>query len=232
MRFIASTVMLLLLGSLSSCVTFAPPPPMLTYGGPETTPKNCSETAIAVGTGAALFDRAHTGAQGWFGRYKYGISEKIDLGIDLMGAKRNEGLLLSTKITSRYQLSKHSRLELGIGVADDSAGKSLNGDVAITFGTVRDKSWNFYTSLRLGYAKGVASNFVVLPGQDRLNDSIPPPNTTIALINLGAEGKISKHQKFILEGGYGRIFPKGEISGPAFYLSVGMAFIIGEPEEE
>jgi len=139
---------------------------------------------------------------------------------------------LSTKLASRIELNKNSRLELGIGVADDSDGKSINGDIAYTIGTIKNEHWNFYSSLRLAYAKGVASNFVVLPGQTQLNDSIPPPNTSFILINLGTQGKISDHQKIIFEGGYGYIFPKGENKGPMFFLSVGLLFNIGKEEME
>ena len=221
--------LLFLLICFTNCVTIAPPSPMVTYGGPKVTPKNTSETAIAFGTGAALFDGAHTGAQGWFGRYKYGINDNWDIGMDILGAKRNDGLYLSLKGATRYQLSEQSRLELGIGVADDSSGKSLNGDIAYTIGTIKDKPWNFYTSFRLGYAKGVRKNFITLSGQTTIErDSIAPPNTFIGLINVGAQGKINAHQKFIFEGGYGYIFPKGEKSGPAFYLSVGLVFKIDE----
>lgn len=231
MKSIKITFYLILFFSISGCVTFAPPPPLVTFGGPEITPKNTSEVALGVGTGVALFDKAHTGAQGWFGRYKYGLSDKFDFGIDIVGANRNDGLFLSTKLASRYQLNKKSRLELGIGVADDSDGKSLNGDIAYTMGTVKDKSWNYYSSLRLGYAKGVPPNFVVLPGQSQLGDSIPPPNTFFALLNIGAQGEISKNQKFIFEGGYGYIFPKGERRGPAFFVSVGLLFNIGKQNQ-
>ncbi|MGI9552999.1 MAG: hypothetical protein ACR2MT_17470 [Aurantibacter sp.] len=114
-----------------SCVTIAPPSPLVTYGGPKTTPKKVSEAAVAVGTAVALFDGAHAGAWGWFGRYKYGISEKVDLGIDFSGASRNDGGYIGAKLASRYQLTDRSRLEFGIGAADDSDGKSLNTDLPI-----------------------------------------------------------------------------------------------------
>jgi len=39
---------------------------------------------------------------------------------------------------------------------------------------------------------------------------------------MGAQANISDHQKFIFEGGYGRIFPSGERSGPAIFLSAGL----------
>jgi len=221
---------MILLMFISGCVTFAPPSPLMTFGGPETTPHKASEVALGFGTGVALFDKKHAGAQGWLGRYKYGLSEKFDLGIDMVGAKRNEGLYLSAKLASRYQLTKKSRLEIGLGVADDSDGKSINGDFAYTIGTIKNKNWNYYSSLRYGFAKGVAGNAVTLPGQTQLNDSIPPPNTSFLLINLGAQGNITKTQKFIIEGGYGYIFPDGEKNGPAFFISAGLLFFIGSEE--
>lgn len=233
MKSIAFFRLIFIIPALSSCITFAPPAPLLTYGGPKTTPNGTSEAAIAVGTGAALFDGAHTGAQGWFGRYKYGLSERTDLGIDLAGASRSDGnQYLGVKIASRYQITNQSRFELGIGAADDSDGKSLNTDVAITVGTIKEKTWNYYSSLRFSYAKGYPGNSITLPGQSKLQeDSIAPPNTVIALINLGAQGKISDVQKFIIEGGYGYIFPQGEKKGPTFYLSIGLLFNFGKFKE-
>lgn len=209
-----------------SCVTIAPPGPMATYGGPSTTEKGSSETAIAFGTGASLFDGAHAGAQGWFGRFNHGVGNKVDVGIDVMGAKRNSGLSFAIKGLTRYQLTSKARLELGLGVADDSSGKSWNTDAALTVGTLRDKPWNFYSSLRLGYAHGVRGNYINLPGQERGTDTIPPPNTLIGLLNLGAQGKINENQRFIIEGGYGQLFPVGLESGPAFYFSMGVVFKI------
>lgn len=209
---------------LSSCVTFAPPSPLMTMGGPKTTSKGESEAAVAVGMGAALFDGAHAGAQGWFGRYKYGISEKTDLGIDFSGASRNDGQYFAAKIAGRYQVSDKARIELGIGGADDSSGKSLNTDVAITLGTIKDKTWNYYMSLRYAYAGGFAGNSITLPGQTKGNDSIPPPNTSFVLLNLGAQAEITKNQRMIFEGGYGYILPEGVKNGPAFYIAVGLVF--------
>ena len=226
------TIAYLFLALLScSCVSFAPPSPLLTYGGPQTTPESSSEVAVGVGTAVALFEGAHSGAQGWFARYKYGLSDKFDLGMDWVGAKRNEGLLLSTKIASRYQLSENQRIELGIGVADDSDGKSINGDVAFTVGTTKNEFWNYYASLRLGYAQGYPGN-AIFGNQPTLNqDTLTPPNTFIGLINIGAQANIQKHQKFIFEGGYGQILPQGNKSGPSFFLSAGLLFHIGKGKD-
>ena len=210
---------------LSGCVTFAPPAPMLTYGGPEITPKGASETAIGFGTGAALFSSGHAGAQGWFGRYKYGIHEKFDLGVDMLGVKRNSGLAFTFKGAVRYQLHKNIRLEFGLGAADDSNGKSLNGDFAATFGTRRDKPWNYYSSLRFGYANGFPGN--VIFSTSNSSDTIAPPNTLFGVLNVGTQGNIGENQKFIFEGGYGYIFPKEQSAAPVFYVSAGLFFYIG-----
>lgn len=220
-------LLLLVLIFITSCVTIAPPGPLVTYGGPETTAIETSEMAIAVGTGVALFEGAHAGAQGWFARYKYGIGDKLDIGMDWAGANRNDGLFLSTKLAARYQVASHHRLELGIGVADDSDGKSIHGDVAYTIGTIKDRTWNYYSSVRLGYAHGFPGN-AIFADQTILNeDTIVPPNTIIALVNVGAQATINKTQSFIFEGGYGRIFPFGTTSGPALYVSAGVLFNVG-----
>lgn len=202
----------------------------MTYGGPATTPKKSSEAVVAVGTGLALFDRAHSGSTGYFGRYKYGLSDKFDFGVDIYGGSRSDGGTLAAKLATRYQLSHKTRLEFAIGAADDSEGKSVNSDFAFTIGTQKEKPWNYYSSLRVAYAKGIRGNAIVLPGQTKTegNDTIAPPNTSFALLNLGAQGKISKNQKILFEGGYGYIFPVGKRAGPGFYVSIGLLFQIDQ----
>ncbi|MGI9552998.1 MAG: hypothetical protein ACR2MT_17465 [Aurantibacter sp.] len=81
--------------------------------------------------------------------------------------------------------------------------------------------------MRLAYVKGYAGNVLFSSQPTQPEDTIAPPDTFIGLLNLGAEGRISENQKFILEGGYGYIFPQGERRGPAFYFSAGLLFIIG-----
>ncbi len=208
-----------------NCVTIAPPGPLMTYGGPKTTTKKDSEAAIGLGTAVALFDGAHSGATGYLGRYKYGISDNMDIGVDFYGSTRNDGGAMAAKIALRHRLSEKSRLEFAIGAADDSDGKSLNTDLAYTIGTVKNRTWNYYASLRGAYAKGFAGNVIVLPGQNVVeSDSIIPPDTFFALLNLGTQGKLSENQRIIFEGGYGYIFPKETKSGPAFYFSIGIVF--------
>ncbi len=214
---------------LGGCVTFAPPSPLYTYGGPQTTPEGTSEAVVAVGSGVTLFEEGHAGGTGWLGRYKYGVSDQLDLGFDFSGVQRNDGGYFGAKLASRYQLTENTRLELALGVADDSDGKSLNGDLAYTIGTIKDRNWNYYSSLRLAYAHGYPGNALVLPGQrNDESDSIAPPNTFFTLINIGAQGEVNENQKVIFEGGYGYVFPNGEDVGPALYVSVGVLLQIGE----
>ncbi|MGD0710689.1 MAG: hypothetical protein ABR968_05855 [Bacteroidales bacterium] len=218
---------LIILG-LNGCVTFAPPPPMMTYGGPQTTVKGTSDAAIALGTGVALFQEGHAPGQGWFGRYKYGLGDKLDLGVDAIGFSHSELFTFTTKIAARYQLYQHFRLEGGLGAADDSKGKSLNSELGLTWGTLsKERVWNYYASLRIGYAKGFAGN-AIFNGNTSSSDSIKPPNTTVALLNIGTQGIVNDNIKFIFEGGYGYIFPQGYKAGITIYVSCGILLNIGK----
>ncbi|MGH1364637.1 MAG: hypothetical protein ACRBF0_13835 [Calditrichia bacterium] len=210
------------------CVHFAPPTPLFTYGGPKTTKHKTSEAAIAVGTGVALFEGAHSGAHGWFGRYKYGLGEKTDLGIDFMGIIRQDEGAMALKLAHRYQLANHIRLETGFGAADDSDGKSLGADLGLTAGTLRNKPWNFYSTLRVAVAKGYPGDIVFSDGMGSDEDSVAPPDTWFTLLNLGAEGQIDDRQRFIFEVGYGYLFPYNSKRTPAFYFSSGLIFSIGK----
>jgi hypothetical protein len=206
---------------IMGCVPFAPPSPLVTYGGPKIVEKSHSEVGLAVGTGVALFPDAHAGGHGWFTRYKYGIAPDFDFGIDALGVVRNDKGTFSAKLAVRYQVLDNLRLESGIGVADDSDGKSLNGDIGITWGTIRGKTWNYYTSIRLGASKGY-------PGDIYGSGDKAPADALFPILNLGVLGKIAENQRFIFEGGYGYIIPRGNKAGPMFYLSCGLLFDIGE----
>lgn len=149
-----SSILFFLLLFIGGCTSFAPPSPLVTFGGPAVVDTSQSEVGLAVGTGSVLFPGAHSGGQGWFGRYKRGIAQNFDLGVDAVGIARSDKGTLTAKLVGRYQTSKNVRLECGLGLADDSDGKSVNGDIAVTCGTVREGPWNYYASLRLGAAKG------------------------------------------------------------------------------
>lgn len=212
---------------LSGCVTFAPPTPLFTYGGPSTSGAKTSEAAVAAGTGVTLFEGAHTGGSGWMGRYNYGVTDRFDLGFDFMGISRIDGGTMAVKLASRYQLNPHLRAEAGFGAADDSDGKSLAADIGLTVGTRREKPWNFYSTVRFAGAKGYPGNIIFADETPLEEDSVPPPDTFFALLNFGAEGRITQKQMFVFEGGYGYVFPEGQQAGPAFYYSAGLVFRIG-----
>lgn len=214
----SSVIIILVLGqTLAGCVSFAPPSPLMTFGGPKTVEKSESEVGLGVGTGFVLFPGAHAGGQGWFGRYKYGFTQDFDFGIDAAGIVRNDKGTLTAKLSGRYQLADRIRLETGLGMGDDSDGKSVNCDIAVTGGTINGKTWNYYASARLGAAKGYPGNLFGT-GDNVPNDAL------FALINLGTQANVQKNQRFIFEGGFGYVMPRGNTSGPLIYLSCGLLF--------
>jgi hypothetical protein len=151
---IKAGILLSVCSLLTGCVSFAPPPPLITFGGPKTLGKYNSEVGIGAGTGVVMFPGAHAGGEGWFGRYKYGFTEDFDLGVDAIGVARGDKSTFTAKISGRYQMTDRLRLETGLGIADDSDGKSLNGDIAVTCGTINGNIWNYYSSVRIAAAKG------------------------------------------------------------------------------
>lgn len=204
---------------MTGCETFAPPSPLVTFGGPAVVDTGHSEVGLAVGTGGVLFPGGHSGGQGWFGRYKRGIAEDFDLGIDATGIVRSDKETLTAKLVGRYQASRHIRLECGLGLADDSDGKSVNGDAAVTFGTVKESTWNYYGSLRLGASKGYPGDVLFGAGGDQA-----PTNSLFPLVNFGTQAKVAANEKFIFEGGFGYVIPRLERAGTMIYLSCGLLF--------
>ena len=206
---------------ITACTSFAPPSPLMTFGGPKTIEKSHSEVGLGVGTGVVMFPGGHAPGQGWFGRYKYGFSDDFDFGIDAVGLSRNDKETFTAKLAGRYLLTNKLRLETGLGFADDSEGKSFNGDIALTTGTINGKIWNYYTSLRFGASKGY-------PGSLFGSGDNVPNDALFALVNLGSQGNIEKNQRFIFEGGFGYVMPRGNRAGTLIYLSCGILFDIGE----
>ncbi|MEZ5064060.1 MAG: hypothetical protein R3B81_04955 [bacterium] len=216
----------------SGCTGFAPPPPLFTYGGPETAGRGNSEVALGVGTGVALFTDAHSGASGWFGRYRRGISADWDLGVDVMGLTRTDAGTLGLKLAARRALAERWRAELGFGAADDSDGKSLGVDVGVTWGTVRRRPWNLYASVRAAGVKGYAGNVIFSSDTPDPEDAIAPPDTFFGVLGLGATGRLSDSQEFVFEVGVGGIAPEGTKGAPAFYVSAGLRGIVGSAGPE
>ncbi|SRR5579871_4011748 len=211
--------------TLGGCVTMSAPPPLATFGGPETVPAGQSEAGLAVGTGFSLFPSGHDGGDAWFGRWRQGLGDRFDLGLDVMGLRYSDKGSLTLKLAGRYGLDPHWRLEAGIGTADDSNGRSLNAELGITLGTVgAEKPWNYYTSLRFAGAHGFPGGFF------GSGDSAPPDDAMV-LGAIGASGRISDNERFIIEGGYGLSVVDGQGGnnpGQLVYLGTGLQFFIGK----
>jgi hypothetical protein len=131
------------------CRTIAAPPPLATLDGPATVERGESEMALGAGFGGTLFDCTHKTGSAWFGRMRRGLTDRLDLGADLLVAQHQDKGTATAKIALRYRLRERLRLEAGVGGADDSDGKSLNADIAITTGTIRNTTWNCFASLRV-----------------------------------------------------------------------------------
>ena len=211
----------------SGCVTMAPPPPMATFGGPETVRRGASEVGLAAGSGGQLFPGAHATGHAWFGRWRYGVTDRLDLGVDLMGVQHAADATVTAKGAARYALRPRLRVEAGLGAADDSQGKSLHGDAGVTTGTLRpDATWNFYTSLRAAAARGYPGRVCCQSGA---TGDAAPPNSIIALGAIGATARVVPGIRFVVEGGYGPVWVKGRHdSGEVVYLGMGLLLDVGK----
>ena len=206
----------------TSCVTFAPPPPMLTLGGPAVTSPGRSEVAMAVGTGVAFFEDAHSWATGWAGRYNHGLGRGWDLGVDVASVVHSSDGTFTVKLQGRRSLGPTFRLEGGLGAGDDSDGKSLHADVALTAGTANGGPWDAYTSLRFGGALGYPGDVIFGEGVGE-----DPADAWFGAFVLGAQGEVSARQSVLLEGAFGSIRPVGHDPALFFYMLIGMRFQIG-----
>jgi hypothetical protein len=193
---------------------------MLAYGGPATAPHGGAELGLGVGAAAALFEGGHSGGQGWFTRWRHGLGESTDLGIDLAGFKYSDKGTLTGKLALRNRVGRHWRFESGLGAADDSQGKSVSAELGITWGTVTPHTWNYYASFR---AAGVLG----------LNlDDAEPPDALFVGATVGTQATILANQHFIFEGGGGLIAPRAADVGGALIVSAGLQFRVGGHEQE
>jgi hypothetical protein len=209
----------------TGCVTMAAPPPVATLGGPSVVSAGHSEVGIGVGSGASLFPGAHTGGDAWLGRWRQGLGSGFDLGLDALGARHADKGTFTFKVAGRCQLGEHTRLEAGVGGADDSDGKSLNADLALTLGTTSRRSWNFYTSLRLAAAKG-------FPGDLFGTGTTAPPDDVLGIAAVGASGRISNTGQFVAEAGIGPALVRGTRDiGVVIYVGAGLLFDVGPAPE-
>jgi hypothetical protein len=190
------------------CRTIAAAPPLFTFGGPATVPKGEYEAAFAGGFGGTLFDCTHKLGSGWFGRWRRGMTDRLDLGADFEVIQHNDEGTATAKIAARYQLSQHFRLEMGVGGADDSEGKSLNSDLGITVGTIRDRPRNYFASLRLGAARGYPGNVCCFGGGgsgSNVGGTNVPPGNYLLLGSVGTTARISDNARFVYEFGFGGV---------------------------
>jgi hypothetical protein len=209
--------MYLVLVALSGCVSFAPPPPIATFDGPATAGRGKWELGLGAGTGVALFPGAHGPGHAWFGRARYGVTDDVDLGIDVLGVDRGDKQSFTGKFAARWNPAPYLRLEVGAGVADDSDGKSANGDIAMIVGTPhREGTWRFYGGPRLATAYG-------FPGDLVGSGMTAPPPDVIGVITVGASARIDDHLRFVIETGAGALWVEHQSHlGIAHYLGVGL----------
>ena len=211
------------------CVTLAPPAPLVTFGGPETVVRGHSEVALAVGSGGILYPQAHATGHAWFGRWRYGVTDRLDCGVDVLGVQHSDNGTLTAKAALRYGLLPHLRVEVGAGAADDSLGKSLNGEVGVTTGTRRpDATWNYYTSFRIGAARGFRGDACCNSGA---TGDVAPPNSLIAVGGVGAAGRVTNGVRFVIEGGHGFTWVEGRHDvGRLLYVGMGLLMDIGDTD--
>ncbi len=75
----------------------------------------------------------------------------------------------------------------------------MNADLAATIGTTNpDKTWNYYTSLRLAGSRGCVN--ILCAGGTGLNH---PPGAIIPLGVIGSTARVSDNMRFVMEGGLG-----------------------------
>jgi hypothetical protein len=214
------------------CRTIAAAPPLFTFGGPATVPRGEYEAAFAGGFGGILFGCTHKLGSGWFGRWRRGLTDRFDLGTDFEVIQHNDKGTATAKIAARYQLTKHLRLEMGIGGADDSDGKSLNSDLGITVGTTSDRPVNHFASLRVAAARGYPGNVCCFGGGGAGSDvggTNVPPGNYLLLGSLGRTARISDNARFVYEFGFGGVlthFSDRSETGRIFTFGMGVLFKI------
>jgi hypothetical protein len=204
---------------LQGCVVFAAPPPLLTLGGPATTPRHHDEVGLGLGGAADFFSEANSGAQGGFAHFRRGLSDRVDAGGDIAIMHYGDKGTVTVKAASRFQLSPAWRFELGVGGAGDSNGGSVTGELGLTTGTRRDAAWNYYGSLRAALAGGIARDSADAK-------ATPPPDALFLGLALGAAGRAGPTQRFILESGFGMVAPHGHKAGAALYVAAAILFDI------
>ena len=212
---------------LPGCKDVAPLPPVLTLVGPGTTPARANEVAFAAGAWGNLFPApcAHETGVNWFGRWDLGLTHRLDWGFDFQGTEHSSFQSLSATMTARYELLKNLRLETGIGLGDDTEGKSLTGEVGATMGIPGGKrnGWAPYASVRLAAARGRS-------GRPFAGSNVPP-GAVVPMASIGASARVSENMRWVVEGGSGGILSREHTDAGAFvYVAVGLDFVLRRKE--
>ncbi len=210
-----------------NCKLIASPPPLATFGGPATAAPGNTELGVGVGVYGELVASPcdHGGGTDWFARWRRGVSNRIDLGFDVVADNQSDGSFGATsKVAMRYQVNQGFRLEGGLGAADEGDGRSVSADLATVIGTNNlSESWNYYTSFRLAGSHGCVNLFCAGgTGTDHA------PGALVPLGVIGSTGRVSDNTHFVMEAGLGGIFSREHpSSGVYLHLSFGVLFDVG-----
>jgi hypothetical protein len=206
----------------AACTPFAPLPPMVTFGGPADQPKaGRSKSGAAIGYGGVGFGEDDDDGYGAQLHHRYGVTDEMAIGIDVLGYRRSGDSGASLKAAIEQIVGDRIRIDVGLGGADDEFGNSLNADVAAVLGFNEPLAadWAWYGALRVGGALGYDDDWDRTPppgAAERLHDALLP------MVSLGGTHPIGQDVKLLVEGGWGRLFREGEDgSTDAFYLTTG-----------
>ncbi len=213
--------------TIPGCKDIAPPPPVLAFVGPGTTPAKANEVAFAAGAWGNLFPApcAHETGVDWFGRWNLGLTQRLDWGFDFQGAEHSSFQSFSATTTARYELLKNLRVETGIGMGDDTEGKSLTGQVGATMGFPGGgrNGWSPYASVRLAATRGRS-------GRPFAASNVPP-GAIVPMASVGASARVSDNMQWVIEGGGGGILSREHLAAGAFvYVAVGLDFVLRRRE--
>ena len=150
---------------------------------------------------------------------------RLDWGFDFQGTEHSSFQSFSAAMTARYELLKNLRLETGIGLGDDTEGKSLTGEVGATMGIPGGKrnGWAPYASVRLAAARGRS-------GRPFAGSNVPP-GAVVPMASIGASARVSENMRWVVEGGSGGILSREHTDAGAFvYVAVGLDFVLRRKE--
>jgi hypothetical protein len=194
----------------------------MTFGGPETSGRGHSTIGLGAGTGVSLFPQAHQGGLGWFGRWRLGLTDRLDLGLDVLGAQYADMGAFTGKLALRGRIHRLVSLEVGAGGDDDSRVRSVHADGAvIAGGELPGSRWSLYGAARVAGAIAVTSNVEGDSGETLF------PHAVFAFGTLGAAARLSDWARFIAEAGMGYIGVAGgglPRDGLGIYVGVGVLF--------